>query len=518
MEITCATQHPMNISETVASVLNVDQNKIITKTKRLGGAFGGKEIPPISVTVAAAIAASKLNRPVRCMLDRDEDMMMTGKRHPAYGKYKCAFDKTGKILAYEMYIYLNCGYANGQSFAVLAQAMLKLQNTYNIQNVRVVGHLCKTNLPSNDAFRAFGAPQSTFMTEMVIRQVAEYLKKDSIEVAQLNFFKDGDTTSWNQKLENVTIERCWSECIQHSNFFERRKEVETYNQRFSTHIAWGVEMGQGLHTKIIQIASQTLQIPPSKIFINETSTDKVPNAPASVASLSTEFCGSAVKNPNSTWEKWILDAYMNRVSLSATGFYKHNFLGYNVQEKTENPYNYFSYGVACTEVEIDCLTGDHQLLRTDIVMDVGCSINPAIDVGQIEGAFIQGYGLYMLEEIMYSPDGLILTKGPGTYKLPGFDNAPHEFNVYLLKDAPNPKAIYSSKAIGEPPLCLASSILFAAREAIKSAREDHGLHNTKLYIDAPLTSAKIRMACEDHITSKLETPILENYRPWNVII
>ncbi|KAF5279180.1 hypothetical protein FQR65_LT03427 [Abscondita terminalis] len=570
MEIISSTQCPKMISNIVSSVLNISENKIITKTKRLGGAFGGKDYQSIYVAIPIAIAASKLGRPVRCMLDRDQDMMITGKRHPLYVKYKCAFDDHGKILACEMKMYLNAGYGNGLSTAVLSKVMYKFENAYNIPNVRLIGHLCKTNLPSNNSFRGFGAPQSIFITEMMMREVAEYLHKDIVEIAQLNFFKEGDNTFYGQKLENVTIDRCWLECINSSNFFERKKGVDVYNEENrwkkrgialvplkygigitmylfcqasallhvytdgSVLLSHGaVEMGQGLHMKMIQIASQALQIPVEKIYISETSTDKVPNASPTIASVSSDFYGVAVKlacdiinerlapfkvaDPEGGWDKWVLNAYMNRVSLSATGFYKHNNVDYNPALLSGTSYDYFSYGTACSEVEIDCLTGDHQLLRTDIVMDVGYSINPAVDVGQIEGSFIQGYGFYMMEEIMFSPDGTLLTKGPGTYKLPGFGNVPYEFNVSLLKDAPNPKAIHSSKGIGEPPLCLASSILFATREAIKAARKDYGLTNETLHIDAPLTSAKIRMACEDHLTAKIKSDTSDAYTPWNIV-
>ncbi|KAF5273874.1 hypothetical protein FQA39_LY00989 [Lamprigera yunnana] len=554
MDIICSTQNPKFISKAVASILNVSQNKIITRVKRLGGGFGGKEWQTAFVAVPAAIAASKLNRPVRCMLDRDEDMILTGKRHPLYTKYKCAFDDTGKILGWEMWYYINAGYANHMSIEVLTQVVLKSDNVYKVPNVRCIGYNCKTNILSNQAFRAFGAPQSVVVTENIVRQVAEYLHKDYLEIARLNFYKNGDSTFYHQKLENLTIERCWLQCKKSSRILQRRENVELYNSKNRwkkrgiamvplkygvglpilhlnqatalIHIYTdgsvllshgGIEMGQGLHTKMIQVAAQILQISPNKIHINETSTDKIPNSTATVASVSSDFYGVAVKlaceelnkrlkpyktaYPCEKWENWVLKAYMDRVNLSATGFFR--------RERSDDddpikgiPYNYYSIGAACSEVEIDCLTGDHQVIRTDIVMDVGNSLNPAIDIGQIEGAFIQGYGFYMMEELMYSPNGLLLTKGPGSYKLPGFGNVPLEFNVSLLKDAPNANAIYSSKAIGEPPLCLASSILFAAREAIKAARAEYGLKNRDFKVDSPLTSAKIRMLCEDHITSK----------------
>lgn len=225
----------------------------------------------------------------------------------------------------------------------------------------------------------------------------------------------------------------------------------------------GIEMGQGLHTKMIQIASRVLNIETSKIYISETATDKVPNTSPTAASVSSDLNGMAVlnacsiimerltpyikENPTGKWEDWVLSAYSNCTSLSAVGYYYHPHTGYDLDTNIGIPYNYFTYGVGCSEVEIDCLTGDHRVLRTDIVMDIGESLNPAIDIGQIEGAFVQGYGLYTMEELIYSPTGTLYSRGPGSYKIPGFNDIPKELNVSLLRGAPNPRAIYSSKVI-----------------------------------------------------------------------
>ncbi|KAJ8964525.1 hypothetical protein NQ314_004820 [Rhamnusium bicolor] len=222
-------------------------------------------------------------------------------------------------------------------------------------------------------------------------------------------------------------------------------------------------------------------------------------------------------NPNGTWDQWVKKAYFDRVSLAATGFYRTPDVGHNWETGEGNLFNYYTMGVGCSEVEIDTLTGDHQVLRTDIVMDVGESLNPAIDVGQIEGAFIQGYGLFVLEEVVNSSKGEIFTRGPGTYKIPGFADIPAEFNVSLLKGVSNPRAVYSSKAIGEPPLFLSSSILFAIKDAIKAAREENGIKRSHFRFDAPATSEKIRMACQDPITSKLTEPDPGSFTPWNVV-
>ncbi|KAF2885328.1 hypothetical protein ILUMI_20860 [Ignelater luminosus] len=570
LEVVSSTQHPTAISTLIGHALNIPQNRVITKVKRVGGGFGGKEHRSAMVAIPAALAATRLKRPIRCMLDRDEDILMTGGRHPLYLKYKTAFDDDGRILGCEIYLYNNSGYANDLSEFVMERAVFHFENAYKIPNVRVVGYVCKTNLPSNMAMRGFGAPQGMLAAEFMIRKIAEYLKKDLIDICRLNLYREGDVTHYNQTLLYCPIERCWDECVASSNIRERRKEVEKYN----TENRWkkrgisivpvkygvcfnpvhlnqagalihiytdgsvllthgGAEMGQGLHTKMLQVASTVLGIPISKIYISETSTDKVPNTSPTAASFSSDINGMAVMNaceiinqrlepykkanPKGKWEEWISAAYFDRVSLSVTGFYKSPYSGYDWKTNSGDVYLYYTCGVACSEVEIDCLTGDHQVLRTDIVMDVGESMNPAIDVGQIEGAFMQGYGLYMLEELLYGPDGTIYTRGPGAYKLPGFNNIPLEFNVSLLKGAPNPRAIYSSKAVGEPPLFLASSVLFAVREAIKAARTDAGLSPTDFKLFAPVTCAKIRMACEDHLTAKLDEPNLGSFVPWNVV-
>lgn len=275
---------------------------------------------------------------------------------------------------------------------------------------------------------------------------------------------------------------------------------------------------QGLHTKMIQVAARELQISPDLIHISETGTDKVPNTSSTSASLSSDLNGMAVLNacqsiwdrllpyrtdrPDAGWKEWVRMAYFDRVSLSSTGFYRIPDIGYDNETNSGIAFNYFTYGAACSEVEIDCLTGDHQVIRTDIVMDLGESLNPAIDIGQVEGAFMQGYGLFTLEEMIYSPTGTVLSKGPGMYKLPGFADIPAELNVSLLKGSSNPRAVYSSKAVGEPPLFLASSIFFAIRNAIVDARREENLDD-KFELVSPATAARIRVACHDKIINKV---------------
>ncbi|KAI0211157.1 Xanthine dehydrogenase/oxidase [Lamellibrachia satsuma] len=280
----------------------------------------------------------------------------------------------------------------------------------------------------------------------------------------------------------------------------------------------GCELGQGLHTKMVQVTSRALGIPIEKIHISETSTNTVPNALPSIASVTSDLNGMAIANacqvimerlepfkaaaPEDGWEKWVLAAYFDRVSLSATGFYRTPGLCYNWKTNSGRAFNYYTFGAGCSEVEIDCLTGDHVVLRSDIVMDVGRSLNPGVDIGQIEGAFVQGYGMFVLEEVKWSDEGRLCTNCPGTYQIPRFSDIPSEFNVSLLKGMSNPHAIHSSKGIGEPALFLASSVFFAIKNAIMAARHDVGLDDT-FRLDSPATPEKIRMACVDQFSKRV---------------
>nr|XP_018916770.1 PREDICTED: xanthine dehydrogenase [Bemisia tabaci] len=559
LDVLTSSQHPTEIQHLIAHVLGVPDNRIVCRVKRMGGGFGGKESRPSLVSIPCAVAAHRLQRPVRCMMDRDEDIVMTGQRHPFLSRYKIGFTKEGKIVAVDITLYCNAGMSFDLSTAVMNRAMMHYENCYKVPNVSIKGYLCRTNIPSNTAFRGFGGPQGMFVGENMIRHMAEFLKKDFNEIALLNFYKENDLTHFKQVLKRNTLQRCWDEVVETSDYKNRRIAVEEFNKQNRWHkrgitltptafgIAFetlflnqsgafvlvyadgsvlishgGTEMGQGLHTKMIQVASRCLDIPVSLIHISETSTDKVPNTSATAASCGSDLNGMAIidacnqimerlkpykkAKPDADWKTWVHDAFFDRVSLAASGFYKTPDIGHG----TENYFNYFVYGVACAEVEIDCLTGDHQVLRTDIVMDLGESLNPAIDIGQVEGGFMQGYGLFVMEELMTSPSGFLYTRGPGAYKIPGFADIPAEFNVSLLKGAPNPRAVYSSKAVGEPPLFLASSVFFAIKEAIKAARKDAG-NEEYFKLDAPATSARIRMACLDEITAKVSLSLFLHF-------
>ncbi|CRK96356.1 CLUMA_CG009773, isoform A [Clunio marinus] len=565
LEIFSSTQQPGDIQNRVASFLNIPSSRISVRTKRVGGAFGGKETRSSVTALPVAFAAYKLGKPVRMMLDRDEDMMITGTRHPFLFKYQLAFMNDGRIVGCDVKAFNNAGYSLDYSGLVMKKAVHALPNCYRIPNIRIESKVLKTNLHTNTAFRGFGLPQGMMVSEHLVRDVAKYLKKDYLEIMTINMYKNGDLTHYNQVVENCNVRRCFEEVKKSSEMEKRSSEVRKFNEQnrwkkrgislvntmftvgFSekflnqagalVHIYTdghvlvshgGVEMGQGLHIKMIQVASTVLKIPIEKVHIQETATDKVPNASSTGASVGTDIYGGAVmeackilynrlapyreKQPNKGWDEWVKDAYFDRVALSAAGFFATPDIGKEVGKM----FNYFTYGSSVSEVEIDCLTGDHQVIRTDIVMDVGSSINPAIDIGQIEGAFMQGYGLLTLEELIYSPDGTLYSRGPGMYKIPGFTDIPAEFNVSLLTGAPNPRAVYSSKAIGEPPLFLASSVYFAIKEAIAAARLEENI-DPDFPFQSPATAARIRMACQDKITRNFEENVEGSFKPWNVV-
>uniref|UniRef100_A0A8C2TY95 Xanthine dehydrogenase/oxidase n=1 Tax=Coturnix japonica TaxID=93934 RepID=A0A8C2TY95_COTJA len=568
MELFVSTQNLTKTQEFTATALGVPSNRIVVRVKRMGGGFGGKETRNTILTTVVAVAAFKTGRPVRCMLDRDEDMLISGGRHPFLGRYKVGFMKNGKVKSLEVSYYCNGGNSTDLSHGVMDRALLHLDNSYNIPNVSSVGFICKTNLSSNTAFRGFGGPQGMMIAECWMSDLARKCGLPPEEVRKINLYHEGDLTHFNQKLEGFTLRRCWDECLSSSNYHARKKLIEEFNKQnrwkkrgmciiptkfgisftvpflnqagalvhvytdgsvLLTH--GGTEMGQGLHTKMIQVASRSLGIPTSKIYISETSTNTVPNTSPTAASVSADINGMAVhnacqtilkrlepikqSNPKGSWEDWIKTAYENCISLSATGFYRIPDVGYNFETNKGKPFHYFSYGVACSEVEIDCLTGDHKNIRTDIVMDVGTSLNPAIDIGQIEGAFVQGIGLFTMEELRYSPEGNLYTRGPGMYKIPAFGDIPTEFYVSLLRDCPNSKAIYSSKAVGEPPLFLSASVFYAIKDAIYSAREDSGV-TEPFRLDSPATPERIRNACVDTFTKMCPSAEPGTFKPWSV--
>ncbi|XP_041353249.1 xanthine dehydrogenase/oxidase-like isoform X2 [Gigantopelta aegis] len=568
VELYSGTQVPRDLQLYVARTLGIKANRVVVKVKRTGGGFGGKEIRPVATALPAAVAAVKLNCPIRTDLDRDEDMIITGTRNPFLGRYKVGFTSEGKILSLDVHFYLNSGRAVELTQSVLMRAVTHCDNSYDIPNLKVTGRLCKTNISTNTAFRGFGGPQSNFIAETWISHVADFLGKPHKEIRELNMYKENGMKFYKQSIEGCNLTRVWQEVQEKSNYESRRKVVDEFNRNsrwvkrglglipilygiafgYTTnffnqggalvHIYLdgsvlvthgGIEMGQGLHIKMIQIACQVLKVPRDKVFLNETSTDKVPNASPTAGSSATDLNGGAMKNaceilykrlepymkanPQGTWESWVSAAYMDCVQLSTTGFFNRT-LKWD-KENGGTFYPYFVCGAAVSEVEIDCLTGEHEVLRTDIVMDVGRSLNPAVDIGQIEGAFTQGYGLFCLEHYKINPEGVLLTQGPSTYKIPSFRNVPVEMNVHLLKGSRNEETVFSSKGIGEPPLFLGSSVFFAIKDAIASARADEGITGY-FRIDSPATPDKIRMACQDRFSKQFPAAEKGSFKPWFV--
>ncbi|XP_076442699.1 xanthine dehydrogenase/oxidase-like [Babylonia areolata] len=569
MEVVTSSQSLTFTQGVVAGALGIPRNKVKCRARRLGGGFGGKETRCAVHILPTVIAANKHQCPVRCVLERQEDMMMTGTRHPFLGKYKMGLDATGKIMAYDAHFYMNVGCSMDLSYSVAEKAVLESDASYHIPHFRATAHLCRTNIPSCTAFRGFGTPQAAVVMESALTQAAARLGMTPEKIRDINLHKEGDVNPAGMTMTQCTLRRCWDDVMLQGKFAERRKEVDQFN----SHNRWrkrgiavtpakhglaytdkfcnqggalvniytdgtvlishgGVEMGQGLHTKVMQVASQALNLPISKLHVEDTCTSVVPNTIPTSASFASDLYGGAVldacttlkkrleplqkQHPHYSWEQLISTAYLERVSLSATGFCKPSDVGYNIETHEGRAFSYFTYGAACSVVEVDCLTGDHHVLSTDIVMDVGKSLNPAIDIGQIEGAFMQGYGLVALEQYKVQGDGTLLTRGPGNYKIPSVGNIPRSFNVSLLTESGNPRAVYSSKGIGEPPLLLAMSVLGAIHDAVRAARTDEGL-NPFMRLDTPATPARVRMACSDRFTRLYEgEEKRSDKRPWFV--
>lgn len=480
MLVYSSTQNLTRTQAVIAQALGIDRNRVTVKAKRVGGGFGGKEIRAILVSSAASVAAKKMNKPVRLVLERDIDMMMSGQRHPFYAKYKVAVTNQGKMTGLQVDLYNNGGYSLDLSVAVMEKAMLHIENCYKIPNICITGTACKTHIGSNTAFRAFGAPQALLIAETIIDHISKELSIPEHIIRPLNFYKSNETKPCGQVLVDADrIQRLFTECSAISKYEEKLSQVQKFNQLNKykkqglvllpslfgasfhdqflnqssalVHIYQdgsvlvthgGIELGQGLHTKVAQVASTVLDIPIDMIYISETSSDKIANATATAASMGSDLYGAATKiaceqllermkpikeklGASAKWPEIVKTAYSECISLSAHAHYKTpDAIFFNRETGKGSPYHYYSYGCACTLVELDCLTGDHHVLSTDIAMDCGNSLNPFVDIGQIEGAFIQGMGLYTTEELIWGDlahkwvkPGVLFTRGPGSYKI-----------------------------------------------------------------------------------------------------
>ncbi|TVY21200.1 Xanthine dehydrogenase [Lachnellula arida] len=571
MEIFASTQNPTETQTYVAQVCNVAANKVVSRVKRLGGGFGGKETRSVQLTGICALAAKKTGRPVRCMLNRDEDMVTSGQRHPFLACWKVGVNKDGKIQALDADVFCNAGWSQDLSAAVVDRALSHIDGCYLIPHVHVRGRLCRTNTMSNTAFRGFGGPQGIFISESYMEEIADRLDIPVERLREINFYKPNEETHFNQSLKDWHVPIMFQQVMEETKYVERREAVTKFN---ATH-KWkkrglsvvptkfgisftalflnqagalvhvyhdgtvlvahgGTEMGQGLHTKMMMIAAEALGVPLSDVHISETATNTVANTSSTAASASSDLNGYAIFNAcaqinerlapyretfgaDAPMKKLASSAYFDRVNLSANGFYKTPDIGYVWGPNTGQMFFYFTQGVSCAEVEVDTLTGDWTCLRADIKMDVGRSINPSIDYGQIEGAFVQGMGLFTMEESLWMrggpQKGSLFTKGPGAYKIPGFRDIPQEFNVSMLKDVEweNLRTIQRSRGVGEPPLFMGSVVFFAIRDALKAARKQYGVQATigedvkddgLLRLESPATTERIRTSCVDPIVKR----------------
>ena len=576
MLLYASSQNPTETQAIVAEVLGINRNEVEVEVKRMGGAFGGKETQGNHVAAWAALLANATKRPVKIHLFRDDDQIMTGKRHRFLSKYEIGFDEQGKILAYKLELNSDAGSSTDLSRAILERAMLHSDNAYFIPDVSITGKAWKTNLPSNTAFRGFGGPQGMAIIENAIDRIARLLHKDPALIRHLNFYQhaENNLTPYGAKVENNRLFMMYDKLIISSEYFKRRREIDEFNSKnefykkglaltpvkfgisFTTSFLnqagalvniytdgtvlvnhGGTEMGQGLHTKILQIASAELGVSVDKIKVSATNTSKVPNTSPTAASASTDLNGMAVKNaidklkarlagiavvefeklyPNNkilienvviknnyifdktnpeqkiAFDQIVKAAHQQQVSLSSTGYYKTPDVHFDRESGQGNPFYYYAFGMAVSEVMIDVLTGRHSLLRSDILQDVGDSINPEIDIGQIEGGFVQGLGWVTTEEIKWDKYGNQLTYSPDTYKIPTVNDIPKDFRVQILTNTPSPGTIRRSKAVGEPPLMLAISVWLAIKDAISAV----GNHATEPDFSLPATYEVILLSAE----------------------
>ncbi|TPX17122.1 uncharacterized protein E0L32_003240 [Thyridium curvatum] len=591
MEIWSSTQNCNEAQTYAARMLEVQANKVVVKVKRLGGGFGGKETRSVQLSTILALAAQKTKKPVRCMLTREEDMVTSGQRHPFLGKWKVGVNKDGKIQALDLDIFNNGGWSWDLSAAVCERSMTHSDGCYLIPNIHVKGRICKTNTMSNTAFRGFGGPQGMFIAESYMSEVADRLGMPVEKFREINFYKDEELTHFNQALTDWHVPLMYKQVLQESRYDERREAIAKFNDEhkwrkrglaivptkfgISFTALWfnqagalvhiyhdgsvlvahgGTEMGQGLHTKMTMIAAQALGVPLNSVFISETATNTVANASATAASASSDLNGYAIHNactqlnerlapyreklgPAAPMKELAEAAYFDRVNLSAQGFYKTPDIGYTWGENKGQMFFYFTQGVTAAEVEIDTLTGTWTCLRADVKMDVGRSINPSIDYGQIQGAFVQGMGLFTMEESLWLRNGAgagnLFTRGPGAYKIPGFRDIPQVFNISLLKDVEwkDLRTIQRSRGVGEPPLFMGSAVFFAIRDALKAARAQYGVvakvgsdgaeegnEDGLLRLESPATPERIRLACVDPIMERARVVPKEGEKSFFIAI
>lgn len=542
MLIYSSTQHPTEVQHIVAAALCRRAHDVTVQCRRMGGGFGGKESQPALIAAAAAVLASKTRRPIKLRMDRDTDMVMTGKRHDFVADYEVGFDNHGRILALRVMLASRCGYSADLSGPVNDRAVCHIDNAYFLEHVEIVSHRCKTNTVSNTAFRGFGGPQGMMVIESVIDDIARMLALDPLIVRRSNFYgvNERNVTHYGQPVEDNVIDALVGQLADSGAYAARRRAVNTWNAANSvvkrglalTPVKFGIsftathynqagallhvytdgtvllnhggtEMGQGLHTKVAQVVASEFGLPISAIRVTATDTAKVPNTSATAASSGSDLNGKAALDAARTIRRRLTDwvaaeeglsppevrfadgyvhvgshrvefaelvrqAYAARVSLSATGYYRTPKISWDRTTFQGRPFFYFAYGAAIAEVAVDTLTGEARLLRVDVLHDVGRSLNPAIDLGQIEGGFLQGTGWLTTEELWWNPQGELKTHAPSTYKIPTARDWPVEAHIRFFGGANREDTVHGSKAVGEPPLMLAIAVFHAIRDAVAS--------------------------------------------------
>jgi xanthine dehydrogenase large subunit len=567
MLVHSSTQHPTEVQHLVARALKLSDHSVVCETRRMGGGFGGKESQASLIAVAAALLAQKTGRPVKHRLDRDDDMILTGKRHHCRIDYDVGFDKDGRILGITFMQAIACGYSPDLSAAIADRAMFHADNAYYLDHVRIVSHRCKTNTVSNTAFRGFGGPQGMMGIEHVVDEIARYLRIDPLAVRKCNFYGkcDRNITPYHMTVEDNVISEIVAELEREAGYGVRRKEVAAFNVeqpwikrglaltpvKFGisftlTHMNQagalvhvytdgsvalnhgGTEMGQGLYLKVAQIVAAEFGIGLDRVKITATTTAKVPNTSPTAASSGTDLNGKAAQvaakaikqrmaavaatafgvpaasvvfaggrvsggGKDMSFGEVAKLAHRSRVQLSSTGYYSTPKIHYDTKVHQGRPFYYFAYGAALSEVEVDTLTGEYRLRRVDILHDAGQSLNPAIDLGQVEGGFVQGMGWLTTEELWWDDKGHLRTHAPSTYKIPACGDVPAAFNVSLFKAGRNKEdVVYRSKAVGEPPLMLGIAVFQALRDAIAACGDGWQLPR----LDAPATAERVLMAIE----------------------
>ncbi|MBD1587368.1 xanthine dehydrogenase molybdopterin binding subunit [Pseudomonas typographi] len=567
MLVYSSTQNPTEVQKLVAEVLGVPMNHVAVDMRRMGGGFGGKETQAASPACLCAVVARLTGQPTKMRLQRVEDMLTTGKRHPFYVEYDVGFDASGRLHGIALELAGNCGCSPDLSASIVDRAMFHADNAYYLGDATINGHRCKTHTASNTAYRGFGGPQGMVAIEEVMDRIARHLQLDPLAVRKANYYgkDERNVTHYYQTVEHNLIAEMTEQLEASAQYAQRREAIRHFNAHSpvlkkglaltpvkfgisftasflnqagalvhlytdgSIHLNHGgTEMGQGLNTKVAQVVAEVFQVEVSRIKITATHTEKVPNTSPTAASSGADLNGKAAQNAAETIKQRLVEfatrhwnvspedvefrggqvrvreqlvsfdtlvqlAYFNQVSLSSTGFYKTPKIYYDRAQARGRPFYYFAFGAACSEVIIDTLTGEYKLLRTDILHDVGDSLNPAIDIGQVEGGFAQGMGWLTTEELVWNAQGKLVTNGPASYKIPAVADMPADFRVQLVENRKNPEhTVFHSKAVGEPPFMLGISVWCALKDAVASLAG----YRVQPNIDAPATPERVFWGCE----------------------